>query len=82
MSNWQLDYRVKYHVTFQHNDGRTEAVTDSAIIEARSLEEAEAIILHQYEHNGVPLAAFPDGWHGEIKNEKLEIDEIIKVWEY
>ena len=52
------------------------------IIEARSREEAEAIILHQYEHNGVPLTAFPDGWHGEIKNEKLEIDGIIKVWEY
>ena len=52
------------------------------IIEARSREEAEAIILHQYEHKSVPLTAFPDGWHGEAKNEQLEIDDIIKVWEY
>ena len=65
MSNWHIDYRVKYHITFHHNDGRSEVMNVSLIVEARSLEETEAIILHQYEHNDVPLTAFPDGWHGE-----------------
>ena len=82
MSNWQIDYRVKYHITFHHNDGRSKVMNASLIVEDRSLKEAEEIIIHQYKHNDVPLTAFPEGWHGEIKNEKLEIDKIIKVWEY
>jgi|TARA_B110000263_G_scaffold240567_1_gene243877 hypothetical protein len=82
MNNWQTEYRVKYHITFVHDDGRTEVVTDDMIIESRSPEEVEKIILNKYENGDDPLTNFPDGWLGKIHSEELEIDEIVKVWEY
>lgn len=82
MNNWQTEYRVKYHITFIHDDGRSEMVSDDTIIECRSPEEAEKIILEKYENSPDPLTDFPDGWFGHINSERLEIDEIEKVWEY
>ena len=49
------------------------------IIERRSPEEAEKIILEKYENSPNPLTDFPDGWFGYIDSEELEIDEIEKV---
>ena len=82
MNNWHTEYRVKYHITFVHDDGRSEVVSGDMIIEGRSPEEAEKIILEKYENSDDPLTDFPDGWLGHISSEELEIDEIVKVWEY
>ena len=82
MGNWYIDYRVKYHITFVNHDGRIRVVNDDIIIESRSPEEAKKIILEKYVNGSKPLTDFPDGWYGEINNEKFEIDEIIKIWEY
>jgi hypothetical protein len=54
-------------------------VSDDMIIECRSPEEAEKIILEKYENSPNPLTDFPDGWFGYIDSEELEIDEIEKV---
>jgi hypothetical protein len=82
MSNWHIDYRVKYHITFVYNDGRIEVVNDDMIIESRSEEEAKKIILEKHKNSSDPLTDFPDGCYEKIKSKKLEIDEIIKIWEY
>lgn len=82
MNNWHIEYRVKYHITFIHNDGRSEVVSDDRIVEARSPEDVEKIILNQYEHGDDRLIDFPKGWHGRISSEKLIIDKIEKLWEY
>jgi hypothetical protein len=82
MANWHTDYIVKYHITFVHNDGRSEVVRDNMIIEGRSPEEVKKIILAKYEHIGVSTTDIPDGWSGEIRSKELSIDDIEKIWEY
>jgi hypothetical protein len=82
MNNWQTEYRVKYHITFIHDDGRSEVVSDNTVIECRSPEEAEKIILDKYENSDDRLTDIPDGWFGHINSEEFEIDEIEKVWDY
>ena len=82
MNNWHTEYRVKYHITLSHDDGRLEVVTDWMIIESRSPEEVEKIILNKFENGNDALINFPDGWFGHIKSKELEIDEIEKIWEY
>ena len=82
MANWHTDYMVKYHMTFVHNDGRSEVVRDNMIVEGRSPKEVKKIIVAKYEHGDVPLTDFPDGWSGHIRSNELSIDAIEKVWEY
>jgi hypothetical protein len=82
MANWHTDYIVNYHITFVHNDGRSEVVRDNMIVEGRSPEEVKKIILAKYEHSGVATTDIPDGWSGEIRSKELSIDDIEKIWEY
>ena len=82
MSNWKIDYRVKYHIIFTHVDGRTNAKYDSIIIEAGSPNEVERIIIDQFENSEDALIKFPEGWVSNICNQELEIDGIIKLWVY
>ena len=82
MNNWHTEYRVKYHITLAHDDGRLEVVTDCMIIETQSPEEVEKIILNKFKNGNDALINFPDGWFGHIKTKELEIDEIEKIWEY
>jgi len=67
MANWHTDYIVKYHITFVHNDGRSEVVRDKMIVEGRSPEEVKKIILAKYEHSGVSTTDIPDG--GLVRSE-------------
>ena len=82
MNNWHTEYKVKYHIIFLHEDGRSEVVNDDMIIQARSPEEAEKIIMDRYDNSDDLLTDVPDGWSGHINGEELEIDGIEKVWEY
>ena len=82
MSNWKTDYRIKYHITFTHIDGRTDIKKNSLVIEAGSPEEVESIIINQFENSDGALTVFPEEWSTKISNEELEVDEIIKLWEY
>ncbi|MDG2312686.1 MAG: hypothetical protein P8M15_01500 [Alphaproteobacteria bacterium] len=52
------------------------------IIHSRSAQQAEEMLLHRYENGDGPLIEIPDGWIGETISKELEIDEIMKVWEY
>jgi hypothetical protein len=82
MANWTNDFIVKYHITFVHNDGRSEVVRDNMIVEGRSPEEVKKIILAKYEHSSFSTTDIPDGWSGEIISNELSIDDIEKIWEY
>ena len=82
MNNWKTDYRVKYHITFTREDGRKEDIHEEIIIEASSPEEAEKMLVDQYENSDDPLTDCPDDWFGHIKSGELEIDEITKIWEH
>jgi hypothetical protein len=82
MNNWKIDYRVKYHIIFTHIDGRTDARKDSLVIEADSPDDVERIIIDQFENSDEALTELPEGWFTKISNEELEIDEVIKLWEY
>ena len=79
MNNWHIDYKVKYHITFVHTDGRTEVVNDEMIIHSRSPKQAEEMLWYRYENGDGPLIDIPDGWLGKTISKKLEIDEIMKV---
>jgi len=76
MSNSHTGYRVKFHIKFLHDNGRTEIIDNDVIIESRSPEEAEKLLLDRYENSDDPLTDFPDGWYGHINSEELVIDEI------
>ena len=82
MNNWKIDYRVKYHITFTHIDGRTNVKANSLVIEAGSSDDVERIIIDQFENSDDALTKLPKGWFNKISNEELEIDEVIKLWEY
>ena len=82
MNNWKTDYRVKYHITFTYEDGRTLDIHDERIIEATFPEEAEKMLVDRYENSDDHLIDFPDDWFGHIKSGELEIDEITKIWEH
>ena len=82
MNNWKTDYRVQYHITLTHEDGRIEDIYDEIIIEASSPEEVEKMLVDRYENSDDPLTDFPDDWSGHIKSGELEIDEITKIWEH
>ena len=82
MSNWKIDYRVKYHITFTHIDGRIDVKYDSLLIEAATPDDVERIIIYQFENGADALTEFPAGWVSKIHNKELEIDEVIKLWEY
>ena len=82
MSKWKIDYRVKYHITFTHIDGRTEVKNDSLVIEAGSHDEVARIIINQFENSDDALAELPEGWFSKTSNEELKVDEVIKLWEY
>jgi hypothetical protein len=82
MSNWKIDYRLKYHITFIHIDGRTDVKKNSLVLKAGSPEEVERIIINQVEISDDALTELPEGWFTKISNEELEVDEVIKLWEY
>ena len=82
MNNWHIDYKVKYHITFVHTDGRTEVVNDEMIIHSRAPTQAQEMLWYRDENGDGPLIDIPDGWLGKTISKKLEIDEIMKVWEY
>ena len=82
ISNWKTDYRVKYHITFTHIDGRTGVKNDFLFIEAGSLDEVKRIIIDQFKNNDDTLTEPPQAWVSKICNEELKIDEVIKLWKY
>ena len=51
MTNWKIDFEVKFHLEFIHVDGKKEIKNKSLIVEAENQDKAIEIISHQYEHS-------------------------------
>jgi|TARA_B110000444_G_scaffold252339_1_gene281524 hypothetical protein len=49
MSNWKIDFEVKFSLQFKHINGRIEQKHNSLIVEAVNEEEAKKIVIHLYE---------------------------------
>jgi hypothetical protein len=51
MSNWKTDFEVKFHLYFEHHNGREEKKYNSLIVESESKEIAKEIVSYQYENS-------------------------------
>ena len=49
MNNWKTDFKVKFHLEYQHKDGAKEMDYNSLIVHAEDEEAAKIMILNQYE---------------------------------
>ena len=51
MNNWKTDFEVKFHLQFQHHNGREEKKYNSLIVEAESEEKAKELVFFQYDNS-------------------------------
>ena len=51
MSNWKIDFEVKFHLYFSHHNGREEKNYNSIIVEAETKEQAKEIVSYQYDNS-------------------------------
>ena len=51
MSNWKIDFEVKFSLEFKHFNGRKEIKNNTLIVEANSEDEAIEIIINQYDNS-------------------------------
>ena len=51
MTNWKIDFEVKFHLKFIHVNGKKEIKNKSLIVEAENQDKAIQIISHQYENS-------------------------------
>ena len=51
MSNWKIDFEVKFSLEFKHFNGRKEIKNNTLIVEAKSEDEAIEIIINQYDNS-------------------------------
>ena len=82
MSNWENEYRVSFHIDFIHYDGRKESIHNELIVESKTPEIAEKLILDKFHHNYSLLTEIPHGWLGNIHSKNIAIKEIKLIWEY
>ena len=51
MSNWKIDFEVKFKLEFKHVNGRKEVKNNTLIVEAESEDEAIEMIKNQYDNS-------------------------------
>ena len=51
MSNWKIDFEVKFRLEFKHEDGRKEIKNNSLIVEAENEDQAIEMIINQYDNS-------------------------------
>jgi hypothetical protein len=48
MSNWKNEYRVNFHIDFIHYDGRKKSIYNELIIESKTPEIVEQLIVDKF----------------------------------
>jgi hypothetical protein len=71
-------WNVKYHIDFELDDGRQVTRRDSMVVDVDTSDDAEAMILDQFENSDDLLVEMGDLF-GSIRSETLEIDECSKI---
>ena len=82
MSNWENEYKVKFHIDFIHYDGRIESIYNELIIESKTPEVAKKLVVDKFNHSYRFLTDIPHGWLSNIHSRNLIIEEVKLIWEY
>ena len=51
MSNWKIDFEVKFRLEFKHENGRKEVKNNTLIVEAENEDQAIEIVINQYDNS-------------------------------
>ena len=51
MSNWKIDFEVKFRLEFKHEDGRKEIKNNSLIVEAENEDQAVEMVINEYDNS-------------------------------
>ena len=51
MSNWKIDFEVKFKLEFKHFNGRKEIKNNTLIVEAESEDQAIEMVINQYDNS-------------------------------
>ena len=51
MSNWKIDFEVKFRLEFKHENGRKEIQNNILIVEAENEDQAIKMVKNQYDNS-------------------------------
>ena len=51
MSNWKIDFEVKFRLEFKHENGRKEIQNNTLIVEAENEDQAIEMIINEYDNS-------------------------------
>ena len=51
MSNWKIDFEVKFRLEFKHENGRKEIKNNTLIVEAENKDQAIEMVINQYDNS-------------------------------
>ena len=51
MSNWKIDFEVKFKLEFKHENGRKEIQNNTLIVEAENVDQAIKMVKNEYDNS-------------------------------
>ena len=51
MSNWKIDFEVKFRLEFKHENGRKEIQNNTLIVEAENEDQAIKLVKNEYDNS-------------------------------
>ena len=51
MSNWKIDFEVKFRLEFKHENGRKETQNNTLIVEAENEDQAIKMVKNEYDNS-------------------------------
>lgn len=51
MSNWKIDFEVKFRLEFKHENGRKEFKNNTLIVEAENEDQAIEMVINEYDNS-------------------------------
>ena len=51
MSNWKIDFEVKFKLEFKHENGRKEIQNNTLIVEAENEDQAIKMVKNEYDNS-------------------------------
>ena len=51
MSNWKIDFEVKFRLEFKHENGRKEITNNTLIVEAENEDQAIEMVINEFNNS-------------------------------
>ena len=51
MSNWKIDFEVKFRLEFKHENGKKEIQNNTLIVEAENEDQAIEMVINEYDNS-------------------------------